>query len=142
MPTPQTSTGAATQTAAQGIEDFFRSSGGVGVLLSHVKDFGLSNAQVEQLEALRPQFELARHDLQAALAKAETQLRTVLQNESAAESDVMAAIDAVARSQADLLKMRYRNLQKARGLLNDDQRGKVRSFRRQQEQDKAAQRRQ
>jgi hypothetical protein len=139
---PQTSTGTTTQTAAPGIEEYFRGSGGVGVLLSHAKDFGLSDAQVEQLEGLRPQFELARHDLQAALAKAETQLRTVLQNETAAESDVMTAIDAVARAQADLLKMRYRNLQKARGLLNDAQRGKVRAFRRQQDQDKAAQRRQ
>jgi hypothetical protein len=142
MPSPQTSTGGTTQTAGQGIEDYFRGGGGVGVLLSHAKDFGLSDAQVDQIEALRPQFELARHDLQAALAKAETLLRSVLQNETAAESDVMAAIDAVARCQADLLKMRYRNLQKTRSLLNDAQRSKVRAFRRQQEQDKAAQRRQ
>lgn len=142
MASPQTSAGAATQAAEQPLEDQFRGSGGVGVLLSHAKDFGLSDAQVDQLEALRPQFELARHDLQTALLKAETQLRAVLRNEVAAENAVMAAIDEVAHCQADLMKMRYHNLQKARSVLNDEQRSKVRAFRRQQEQDRAAQRRQ
>jgi hypothetical protein len=85
---------------------------------------------------------VARHDLQASLLKAEAQLRAVLQNETATENEVMAAIDEVTRCQGELLKMRYRNLQKARGVLNDDQRSKVRAFRRQQDQVKAEQRRQ
>jgi len=142
MASPQVSTGTATQGAGQSVENHFRNSGGVGVLLSHAKDFGLSEAQIDQLEAMRPSFEVARHDLQASLLKAEAQLRAVLQNETATENEVMAAIDEVTRCQGELLKMRYRNLQKARDVLNDDQRSKVRAFRRQQDQDKAEQRRQ
>ena len=52
-------------------------------------------------------------------------------------------IESLTRAgEGELLKMRYRNLQKARDVLNDDQRSKVRAFRRQQDQDKAEQRRQ
>jgi Spy/CpxP family protein refolding chaperone len=142
MASPQVSTGAATQAPSQPIENHFRNSGGVGVLLSHAQDFGLSAAQIDQLEAMRPTFELARHDLQAALLKAETQLRAVLQNDTAAENEVMTAIDDVARCQGELLKMRYRNLQKARDVLTDEQRSKVKAFRRQQDLASAEQRRQ
>jgi Spy/CpxP family protein refolding chaperone len=142
MASPQVSAGAATQASSSPIENYFRNSGGVGVLLGHAQDFGLSEAQVDQLEALRPTFELARHDVQAALLKAETQLRAVLQNDTAAENDVMAAIDEVSRFQGELLKMRYRNMQKARNVLTADQRNKVKAFRRQQELASAEQRRQ
>lgn len=142
MASPQMPAGSATPEASQPLETHFRNSGGVGVLLSHAKEFDLAAGQIEQLEAMRPNFELVRHDMQTALQKAETQLRAVLQNETAAENEVMAAIDTVVGCQGELLKMRYGNLQKARAVLNDEQRSKVRAFRRQQEQDRAAQRRQ
>jgi hypothetical protein len=142
MASPQASTGAATQASSQPIENHFRNSGGVGVLLSHAQDFGLSEAQIGQLEALRPTFETARLDLQTALLKAEAQLRAVLQNDTAADNEVMAAIDAVTHCQGELLKMRYRNLQKARDVLTDEQRSKVKAFRRQQDLASAEQRRQ
>jgi len=132
----------AMQGAGQSIENPFRNNGGVGVLLSHAKDFGLSEAQIDQLEAMRPNFEIERHDLQAALLKAETRLRAVVQDETATENEAMTAIDEVTRCQGELLKMRYHHLQKARGVLNNDQRSKVRAFRRQQDQDKADQHRQ
>ena len=142
MASPQAATGTATPASSEPIENHFRNSGGVGVLLSHAQDFGLSEAQIDQLEALRPTFELARHDQQAALLKAEAQLRAVLQDESAAENAVLAAIDEVARCQGELLKMRYRNMQKARAVLTDEQRNKVKAFRRQQDLTRAEQRRQ
>ena|SRR5262249_15040016 len=142
MASPQVPTGAATQASSQSIENHFRNSGGVGVLLSHAQDFGLSAAQVDQLQALRPTFELARHDVQAAQLKAETQLRALLQDDTAAETDVLAAIDEVSRCHGELLKMRYSNMQKARAVLTDDQRNKVKAFRRQQELASAEQRRQ
>ena len=49
MASPQVFTGAATQASSQPVESHFRNSGGVGVLLSHAQDFGLSAAQIDQL---------------------------------------------------------------------------------------------
>ncbi len=102
--------------------------GGVGMLLHHVDDFGLNDNQIEQLTKMMLEFELEKVDLQAALQKAKINWRALVRNIDAAESDVMKAIDNVARAEADLRKMRYRHLKAARGVLQPEQRNNLRTF--------------
>lgn len=105
-----------------------KQAGGVGMLLHHVDDFGLSDNQVEQLNKMLVDFELEKVDLHAALQKAKILWRALVRNIDAAESDVMNAIDNVARGEADLRKMRYRHLKAARGVLEPQQRNNLRTF--------------
>ena len=105
-----------------------KQSGGVGMLLHHVDDFGLNNNQINQLNQMMTDFELEKVDLQAALQKAKINWRALVRNIDAAEADVMNAIDNVARAEADLRKMRYRHLKAARGVLQPEQQDNLRTF--------------
>lgn len=105
-----------------------KQAGGVGMLLHHVDDFGLNDNQIEQLNNMLLEFELEKVDLQAALQKAKINWRALVRNIDAAESDVMKAIDNVARAEADLRKMRYRHLKASRGVLQPEQRNNLRHF--------------
>jgi hypothetical protein len=107
-----------------------RQLGGIGMLQSHADDFGLTDEQLDKLETMKVQCELEKVDLMAALHKAKIRLRGKIRLEDAPEAEVIAAIDEVARCEAELRKMRYRHLQAGRSVLKADQRGKVKAFRR------------
>ena len=112
--------------------------GGIGMLLHHVDDFGLNDNQVEQLSKLQLDFELEKVDLQAALQKAKIRWRALIRNIDAAEADVMAAIDNVAKAEADLRKMRYHHLKAARNVLEPAQQNNLRTFHLNQSRQKAS----
>ena len=111
--------------------------GGVGMLLHHVDDFGLSDSQVDQLSKLMIDFELEKVDLQAALQKAKIIWRSLIRDVDANEADVMAAIDKVSKAEADIRKMRYNHLKAARSVLEPGQRNNLRTFHLKQSRQKA-----
>ena len=110
-----------------------RQMGGVGMLQRHAEEFCLTEEQQDKLEAMRVDFELEKIDLRAAMRKSKIHLRAAMRQEKPLEKDVMAAIDEVARCEAELRKMAYRHLQSARAVLDEAQRKKVKVFRRKQE---------
>lgn len=113
-----------------------RQMGGVGMLQRHASEFGLSDEQVDRLDALRTHHELEKIDLQAALQKAKVLLRAKARDLSAPEAEVMGAIEEVCRAECELRKMRYRHLKAAHGVLDGDQHDKVRRFHRRQTQER------
>ncbi len=129
--------GQAAQEQTHSLQELFRHLGGLGVLLRSPETFGLTEEQEDKLEAMRETFEIARLDLQTAYRKAEAKLRALLKSETATEQDISKAIDEICARQGDIWKKRYANLQKTRGVLTDEQRKKLRAFRRRQEQEKA-----
>src|SRR5687768_8098016 len=84
-----------------------RQLGGIGMLQRHAADFDLTDDQLDKLEAMQVQCELEKIDLLAALRKAKIRLRGKIRLEDAPEAEVIAAIDEVARCEAELRKMRY-----------------------------------
>jgi Spy/CpxP family protein refolding chaperone len=125
---------------ANGSEDgSLRQLGGIGMLQRHAADFNLTDEQLDKLEAMQVQCELEKVDLLAALRKAKIRFRAKIRLEDAPEAEVIAAIDEVARCEAELRKMRYRHLQAGRKVLKPDQRGKVKTFRRKRQLEKAKQ---
>jgi hypothetical protein len=113
-----------------------RQMGGVGMLQRHASEIGLSDDQLDSLDALRTRHELEKIDLQAALQKAKVLQRAKARDLSAPEAEVMSAIEETCRAECELRKMRYRHLKAAHGVLNQDQLEKVRRFHRRQSQDR------
>ena len=111
--------------------------GGIGMLLHHVDDFGLSNNQIEQLNKKMLEFELEKVDKQAALQKAKINWRALVRDVDANEADVMTAIDNVSRAEGDLRKMRYNHLKAARSVLEPEQRNNLKTFHLKQSRQKA-----
>ena|ERR1700752_1797720 len=105
-----------------------RQTGGVGMLLRHAEDFGLTEDQIDRLNKLRTGHELEKVDLRAEVSKAKIRLRALLRDLDSPEGDVMAAIDKLAASEGNLRKMRYTHLQGARAVLTDDQRRTLKSY--------------
>jgi Spy/CpxP family protein refolding chaperone len=113
-----------------------RQAGGVGHLLRNSEDHNLTEEQEEQLEKMQTQFELEKVDLQAALRKAKILFRALARDHNASEEEVMKAIDKVARSEANLRKMRYRHLKAAHAVLNDEQKKGLKTFHKQRMREK------
>jgi hypothetical protein len=113
-----------------------RQMGGVGMLQRHASEIGLSDDQLDRLDALRTQHELEKIDLQAALQKAKVLLRAKSRDLSTQEAEVMSAIEEMCRAECELRKMRYRHLKAAHTVLDQDQIEKVRRFHRRQSQDR------
>ena len=100
-------------------------------------EVNLTDEQLDKLESMQVQCELEKIDLLAALRKAKIRFRAKIRLEDAPEAEVIAAIDEVARCEAELRKMRYRHLQAGRKVLKADQRNKVKAFRRKRQLEKA-----
>jgi hypothetical protein len=113
-----------------------RQMGGVGMLLRHADEFGLTEEQEESLNELRTNHELEKIDLLAAVQKAKVRFRSLIRKHDAAEKDVMDAIDQIAASEAELRKMRYRHMKTAHSVLNDNQRNSLKTFHKQKTQNK------
>lgn len=115
-----------------------RQMGGVGMLQRHAEELGLSDDQLDRLDALRTRHELEKIDLQAALQKAKVLLRAGIRDLATPEAEVMQAIDEVGRREVELRKMRYRHLKAAHAVLDENQYEKVRRFHRRQTQQRLA----
>lgn len=102
---------------------------GPRMLLVHADDLELTDAQKTQLETMATQFQLDKVDKQASLEKAQIQLRSLMMKGDAPQKDVDAAIDNCARLRADMQKMRYAHLQKAKGVLTAEQVDKLKELR-------------
>lgn len=113
-----------------------RQMGGVGMLQRHASEIGLSDDQLDRLDALRTRHEIEKIDLQAALQKAKVLLRSKARDLSLPEAEVMGAIEEVCRAECELRKMRYRHLKAAHGMLDEGQLAKVHRFHRRQTQDR------
>lgn len=113
-----------------------RQLGGVGMLQRHATEIGLSEEQLDRLDALRTRHELEKIDLQAALQKAKVLQRAKARDLSTPEAEVMSAIEEMCRAECELRKMRYRHLKAAHSVLDQDQLDKVRRFHRRQTQDR------
>jgi hypothetical protein len=113
-----------------------RQMGGVGMLLRHADEFGLTEEQEEHLNDLKTNHELEKIDLLAAVQKAKVTFRSLIRKHDAAEQDVMNAIDQIAAREAELRKMRYRHMKAAHSILNDAQRSSLKSFHKQKTQNK------
>ena len=118
-----------------------RQKGGIGMLLRQADQFDLSEEQIDELSAMRVECELNKVDKRAALRKAKIRLRAAIRGD-APEPDVLSMIDEVSRCEAELRKMRYYNMKKACACLGEEQLGKVKKHRRQQEQKRVQQFRQ
>ena len=100
-------------------------------------DFNLTDEQLDKLELMQVQCDLEKIGLLAALRKAKIRFRAKIRLEDAAEAEVIAAIDEVARCEAELRKMRYRHLRAGCKVLKSAQRSKVKAFRRKRRLEKA-----
>lgn len=116
-----------------------RQLGGIGMLKRHADEFDLTDDQLDKLDEMQVDCEIEKTDLLAALQKAKAHFRSKIRNEDSVEKEVMAAIDEVARCEAEMRKMRYRHLQSGRGVLKANQRKKVKAFRRKCELESAKQ---
>jgi Spy/CpxP family protein refolding chaperone len=89
------------------------------------EELELTDQQVDQIETMRTEHQLAMIDRRAELQKAELRLRKLMQEGDAPERDVNAAIDEVARLRADMQKARYQQHQQMLSVLTDAQRDKL-----------------
>lgn len=126
--------GASRQGASRG--GSLRQVGGVGHLLRNSEEHNLTEEQEDRLTKMQVEFELEKVDLQAALQKAKIRFRALVRDHDSSEQDVMAAIDTLAASEAEMRRMRYRHLKAAHGVLNDDQRTGLKAFHKQRMRDK------
>jgi hypothetical protein len=113
-----------------------RQMGGVGMLLRHSDEFGLTEEQEERLNELRTAHQIEKIDLLAALQKAKVMFRSLVRKHDAPEKDVMDAIDKIAGAEAELRKMRFKHMKAAHGVLNDAQRTSLKTFHKQKTQNK------
>jgi len=113
-----------------------RQMGGVGMLLRHADEFGLTEQQEESLNELKTNHELEKIDRLAAVQKAKVRFRSLIRKHDAPEKDVMDAIDQIAASEAELRKMRYSHMKAAHSVLNENQRDSLKTFHKQKTQNK------
>jgi Spy/CpxP family protein refolding chaperone len=113
---------AARQYHEQGLCEQRHRGKGMGIrhLLAVGDEINLSDDQQAKLEQMIVEFRLEGIDLKASIEKAQVELQA-LKRDDAVESDVMRAIDDVARLKAEMHKMQYRHHQQAKAVLTDDQ---------------------
>lgn len=100
---------------------------GVQMLLAHADDLNLTQDQKDKLQSMMVDFQTQRVDKQAALEKAQINLRSLMMNDASA-NEVDAAIDKVSGARADLQKMRYAHRQQVKSVLTEDQSTKLKEL--------------
>ncbi len=91
------------------------------MILAAADDIKLTDEQKARLEKMLVDFKLMLVDQRAKVQKAEIRLLALKRDQNAVESEVMAAIDEVARTKAELHKMHYRHRSEVHDLLTDGQ---------------------
>lgn len=102
---------------------------GMGHILMMAEELQLTDQQKEKFQALRTAHQMERIDREAELKKARVRMGDLRRNDNAAEADVMAAIDEMARLRADMQKMQYRHHQAFRAILTDKQQQQLKEMR-------------
>jgi Spy/CpxP family protein refolding chaperone len=92
-------------------------------------EIGLTDAQKDELEQLRTDFQLAQIDRRAELRKAEVKLRDLMNDDDASAAVVNRAIDEVAALKAELQKARYAHRQQVESILTAEQLEKLEQLR-------------
>jgi len=108
----------------------------MAALLRNADEIGLTEQQQTDLKKMAETFQIDRIDREAALDKAEVKLRSLMTDDKASESQVLAQIDQVSKLKADLQKMRYQHLKQVQSLLSDDQKAKIKELRKAHRQDR------
>lgn len=102
---------------------------GVQRLLRNADDIGLTETQIAKLEEMTLRFQTEKIDLKADMDKAELELRALMRDENARETEVFAAIDLVTGFRGDLQKMRYQHHKEVQSVLTAEQIEKIKSVR-------------
>lgn len=112
--------------------------GGMAIagLLRNAEEIGLTDQQQADLKKMAETFQMDRIDREAALDKAQVKMRSLMMDDKAAESQVLAQIDQVSKLKADLQKMRYQHRKQVQNLLTDDQQAKLKELRKARWQDR------
>lgn len=102
---------------------------GVQKVLRMADELELTDQQTASLKAKLEPFQSEKIDLEASLKKAKLRVRTLMAEEKPDDGKVMAAIDQVAKLEADLKKMRYRHHTEVYSMLTDTQKAKLKELR-------------
>ncbi len=102
---------------------------GIGRLLMMADELQLTDQQKEKIQTLVSSFRLEQIDRRAAIQKAQVKMADLRRNDKASESEVMAAIDEMAKLRADMAKMQYRHHQSVRAVLTDKQQEQLKTMR-------------
>lgn len=102
---------------------------GFGRILMMAEELQLTDQQKEKIQAMMTSFKIERIDRQAEIKKARVRMADLRRNDKAAETEVMAAIDEIARLRADMQKMQYRHQQSIRSVLTDKQQDQLKTMR-------------
>lgn len=112
-----------------GDRPMMRGHAGEPGLLGLREELGLSDQQVEDIEQLQIDNRMTMIDRRAEMQKAQLRLRTLMRDGDAAESEVSAAIDDLARLRADMQKAQYRQHQQVLSVLSEAQQEKLKQLR-------------
>jgi Spy/CpxP family protein refolding chaperone len=85
----------------------------------------LTTEQRDAIRELRHQEQLETIDLKAGLEKRRLDLKHLMRNADASESDVRALVDSIARIRADIRFLELKTRLRTRALLSDEQRTKL-----------------
>ncbi|HUV31637.1 MAG TPA: Spy/CpxP family protein refolding chaperone [Acidobacteriota bacterium] len=102
---------------------------GIGHLLALGDEIGITDEQRAGLKELQTRFQLERIDKKALVEKAQVGLHALMRESDAAESQVMRAIDELARLRADMQKMRYTHRKQVESTLTAEQVAKLKELR-------------
>jgi len=94
---------------------------GIGHFLQMADELGLTDPQREQFKKMQTEFKLQMIDKGASVDKAEVQLRAVMMDDNASETEVARMIDEVARLGADVQKARFSHHKQMKGVLTAEQ---------------------
>ncbi len=97
-------------------------------LMAMAEELGLTDAQQEQLDNMRHQFQMGRIDARAELEKAELELRNLMRDE-AGEREVLQQIDRVSQIKGQMQKDRYSHQRAMSNVLTDAQKEKLEQLR-------------
>jgi Spy/CpxP family protein refolding chaperone len=101
----------------------------LGRIFMLADELGLNEEQRNQLKQMQVEFRMEMIDREAAVEKTEVQLRSLMMDKDAPESEVGRMIDDVARFRAEVQKLQYGHRKQMRSVLTDEQFEKLQKMR-------------
>lgn len=98
-------------------------------LLKLADELELTEAQIEQLQKARTEFQLQMVDARAEMQKARIQLRSLKQDADVSKSTMFSAIDDLSERQAEIKKMQYVHRREMKSVLTQEQQEKAKTLR-------------
>ncbi len=105
-----------------------RGGRGMGMLLAHAEELGLTDQQVSALEDMRSEFQLAQVDRKAELKKAEIKLKDLMRDE-APQSQILSQMDKIGVMKTEMKKVQYQHREAVKNVLTAEQQEKMKDFR-------------